>query len=234
LCLLTWLLVTAPAETVATAQVSSIGARRRAEVRKNPPPASTREEVVSKRNKVYDAFAWTAVPAIPPKTFKVHDLVTIIVRQRSKYEADAESEQRKDWDLQSELDAFIKFTQGGIGASAFRRGRPNIDYTFENRLRGQADLEREDKLTTRVTAEIIDIKPNGNLVIQGRSELHFDDEHSVITITGTCRKNDITEDNTILSTQVGDLTIHTTNEGALRSATKRGWIPYLIDLLSPI
>ncbi|MGB0716401.1 MAG: flagellar basal body L-ring protein FlgH, partial [Phycisphaerae bacterium] len=109
-----------------------------------------------------------------------------------------------------------------------------IDYRFQNQLNGRGDLEREDRLTTRVTAEVIDIKPNGNLVIQARSELRFDEEKSVITITGICRKDDITPDNTILSTQIGDLTIRSNNEGTMHRTTRRGLLTWLIDFVNPI
>lgn len=218
----------------AAAQVSSIGARRRVEVANNPPKAEPRESKVSNRNMIYDRFAWTAVPPTPPKTFRVHDLVTIIVRHDQRYQSDSQLRKEKQWDLRSELDAFIRFTQGGIGAAGFRRGRPTIDYGFANEMDGRGDLERQDRLATRVTAEVIDIKPNGNLVVQGRSELRFDDEKSVITIAGVCRKEDITPDNTILSTQIGDLTIRSNNEGSLRDTTKRGVLTWLIDLINPI
>jgi len=218
----------------AVGQVSSIGARKRADLEAHPPEAKPREAIRSRRNAVYDKYSWTAIPGTSPKAFRVHDLITIIVRQRSKYEADAQLSQEKKWNLKSELEAFIKLTQGGIGASPFRRGKPTIDYKYLNKLEGDGELDREDKLTTRLTVEIVDIKPNGNLVIQGRSRLRWDDEVSNITLTGTCRKEDVTTDNTVLSTQLADLNIDSNNNGALRRSTTRGWLPRLIDWFNPI
>jgi len=60
-----------------------------------------------------------------------------------------------------------------------------------------------------------------------------DDEISNITLTGVCRKEDVTADNTILSTQIANKNLVVTNKGALRSASTRGWIPKLIDLIKP-
>lgn len=218
----------------AEAQVSSIGARHRKAVEADPPKPEPREAVKVKRNQLYDRFSWTAVPAKPPRKFKVHDLVTIIVRHRTRYESDADLEKRKEWDIRSELEAFIKLTQGGMGASMFRRGKPTVDYGYENRLRGEGELNREDNVTTRITAEVIDIKPNGNLVIQARNELRFDEDVSTITLTGVCRKDDVTADNTVLSTQVADLAIESVTEGSVRRATKRGILPGILDFLNPI
>ena len=100
-------------------------------------------------------------------------------------------------------------------------------------MRSDGDSSREDSLTTRLTAMIIDVKPNGMLVIEGRARLTHDDEVSEVTVTGFCRKDDVTANNTILSTQLADKEVVITNEGALRRVASRGWIPTLIDLLKP-
>ena len=218
----------------AFAQTSSLGAKKREADAENPPKASPREAAKPKINPIYEKHSWTSIKPTAPRTFKVNDLVTVVVRQRSKYEADSELETKKDWDLKSELDAFIKGTAGGIGASVFRRGKPNINYRFGSELKGEGDAKREDKLTTRLTVKIIDVKPNGLLVLEGRGLLEFDDEKSEITLTGTCRKEDVTADNTVLSTQIADLEVKVNSEGALAASSSRGWIPRILDWLKPL
>ena len=216
------------------AQTSSLGARARKQNAANPRSAPSREDPKPLRNPVYERYSWISLVPKPPKKFKVHDLITIVVRQQSRFKADSELETKKEWDVRSELEAFFKPTAGGLGAAMFRRGKPTVDYRFANELKGEGDVKRLDRFTTRITAEIIDVKPNGNLVLQGRGLLTFDDERSAITITGVCRKVDVTPDNTVLSTQLGELAITVDNQGALRSASRRGWIPILLDWLRPI
>ena len=227
-------LVASAAGSIAFGQTSSIGAQKRQSDADQSPQVQSREATKPKLNPIYERYSWISVTPTPPKTFKVNDLLTIIIRQRSKYEADSNLRTKKEWDLKSELDAFFKPTEGGLGSAEFRRGKPNVAYEFENELKGRGDLRREDNLTTRITATVIDVKPNGNLVLEGRGQVAFDDEESRITIIGTCRKEDVTADNTVLSTQIGDLNISVENEGAVRGATSRGWIPKLLDLLRPI
>ena len=82
-----------------------------------------------------------------------------------------------------------------------------------------------------MTGKIIDVKPNGLLVIEARAKVEHDEEISTITLTGTCRKEDVTADNTILSTQIADKHVAVKNEGALRAVSTRGWIPKLLDLI---
>lgn len=217
----------------ASAQTSSLGERERLYRAAEPPPAPTRESAVNVRNVVYDQHSWISIAPPKPKTYRPGDLLTIIIRERREWKAGADLQTKKEWDLKSELDKFLKFTGGGVGAAAFRRGKPDVDFEWENKLRGQADSSRDDSLTTRLTAKIIDVKPNGLLVLEGRAKISHDEEISEITITGTCRKEDVTADNTILSTQMSDKDVVVSTNGALRATSSRGWVPKLLDVLKP-
>ncbi len=218
----------------AVAQTSSLGLKNRIALKQRPPVKPTRENPLRERHVVYETYSWTAKMPLPPKTYRPGDLLTIIVRQQRQYEADADIKTSKKWEITSELEAFANIVSGGLGAAAFRRGKPKIDYNFDNKVTNKGDTSREDRLVTRLAAKIIDVKPNGLLVIEGRARVKHDEENSAISVTGTCRKEDVTADNTVLSTQISDLGIIVDNKGALRSTTRRGWIPKLLDWLNPV
>jgi len=215
------------------AQTSSIGARARADATARPADVGTREAPAPRINPVYESHAWIAFGPPPPRLYKVNDLITIVVRHQRSFQIEADLKREKKWDLRSQLEEFLKFTDGGVGASAFRRGQPNIDFTWSDKLRNKGDTSREDRMTTRITARVIDVKPNGLLVVEGRGRIKHDEEVSTITITGTCRKDDVTADNSVLSTQIADLDIAVDNKGAMRDVAQRGWIPKLIDWIKP-
>jgi flagellar L-ring protein precursor FlgH len=63
--------------------------------------------------------------------------------------------------------------------------------------------------------------------------IQTDEEEQSVILSGVCRAEDITADNTVLSTQLHDLTVRKTHKGAVRDTTKRGWIPRLLDVLNP-
>ncbi len=216
------------------AQVSSLGARQRKADQQGHTPATPREAPKIAKNQVYSRHSWISAPPRPAKTLKVGDLLTVIVRERRSFEAEADLETKRRLKLSSELDAFLKLTAGGLGSAGFQRGNPNIDFQFRNELRSEGDSEREDSLTMRLTAKIIDVKPNGVLVLEGKARIQHDSEVAVLTLTGTCRKEDVTADNTILSTQLADKNISVNNHGALRDATSRGWIMRLLDIFKPV
>jgi len=218
----------------ARAQTSSLGARKRqAEAGKPAVELEVREAPPRPRNFVYERYGWTASRPAPPKTFRPGDLLTVIVREQRKWEADSDLETKSKFDVKSDLGEFIKPIGGGIGSALFRRGRPNIDYKYDQKSKNEGDSSREDKLTTRLTGKIIDVKPNGLLVVEARAKMTHDDEVSEITLIGTCRKEDVTADNTVLSTQIADKEVAVSNSGALRSASSRGWITKLLDAVKP-
>jgi flagellar L-ring protein precursor FlgH len=212
----------------ANAQSTSI-AKRKAEAEE-----VVREAPQANGNPTLEATSLIAVKEQEPRKFKVNDLITVIVRVQTEYEADGTANARRQSDLRSELDAFIKFTGGGVGAAEFRRGKPNINYRGTFNQRNDAESEREDRLTTRITGKVIDIKPNGNLVFEARASVHHDDEQHDMTLTGACRSTDVTPDNTVLSTQVANLDIDIVTKGSVRNTTRAGWLGTIYDWIRPL
>lgn len=215
-------------------QTSSLGAQRRRAQAGRVQTAPTREAPRVKRNVTYDRYSWISLPAQKPKTFEVGDLITVVVREQREFKADSDVNTEKKLDIKSDLSAFVNAITGGIGAATFRRGKPNIDYKLETKLESDADTRRKDRFITRLTAQIIDVKPNGVLVLEAKARIAHDDEISEITLTGSCRKEDVTPDNTVLSTQLADKTVTVNNQGTLRDATRQGWLLRLLELLKPM
>jgi flagellar L-ring protein precursor FlgH len=112
-------------------------------------------------------------------------------------------------------------------------GVPEVNLTNQRDFKGEASVDRTDSLTIRVTAEVVDVKPNGTLVLQAKQHIKHDEEEQDFVLSGTCRAEDVTPDNTVLSTQVFDKDLTTTHKGAVRDTTKRGWLTKLLDAANP-
>lgn len=219
----------------AVAQTSSIRLRedRATESRTESQTGNPRAPDTPPGNPLLERHSFSAVKVKPPRQFHVHDLITIIIREQRKYESESELESEKEFKIRSMLDAFLKVDDRSWGASTFPDGKPNIDYKFNSELKNEAEKDREDRLITRITASIIDIKPNGNLVLEAKARIRFDDEDSTVTLLGVARSGDVNLDNTVLSTQLADKEIIVHNTGAVRDGSRRGWIPRLLDAVRP-
>src|SRR6185503_16388826 len=103
------------------------------------------------------------------------------------------------------------FEGGIIGPVA-----PSVKISSNRNFKGEATADRSDSLTARITGEVLDVKPNGTLVVQARKTIKTDEELQQFVLTGICRAEDISADNTLLSTQMFDLQLQKNHSGAVR------------------
>jgi flagellar L-ring protein precursor FlgH len=179
------------------------------------------------------SFTYVAEPE--PKSLKKHDLVTIIIREESEVKADSKTESHKADAMDAKVDAMLKImssrpfvTGGGIGDTP-----PQIKMSGARDFTGDAKAERTDSFTTRITAEVIDVKPNNTLVLQATKKIKHDDEEQKLILTGVCRVEDISPDNSVLSTQLYDMNLDKQNTGAVRDGSKQGWFGKAFDFINP-
>ncbi len=175
------------------------------------------------------------VTAPEPKVLKKHDLITIIIREESEVTSDGTTDLKKNADLNASVQQFIKFSPknwtlqgGGQGAIP-----PAIQATATRDFKGEARLDRSDKYTTRIAAEVVDVKPNGTIMIQARKSEKHDDEEQELILSGICRGTDITPDNSVYSWQIYNLQIVNLTNGAVTDTAKRGFIPKALDTINP-
>lgn len=197
------------------------------------PPISNGQDRVAQPNPDLLRESLIAGELPQPRTFQLHDPLTVIVRQDLEATSNADLKSEKKWEIESALRKWFRLQDGNLRGKVFA-GEPGVDFTFDNKYEGKGETGRSDSLTTRITAEIIDVKPNGNLVLQARSRLKIDETVQTKTLTGLCRADDVTPQNTILSTQLADLDIVVENTGPERDAARRGWLYRGFDLLRPL
>jgi len=134
-----------------------------------------------------------AVTKPEAEKIKVNDLITIIVRESKTVTSDSKLESKKDWKLDSALTKWICFNASqGIVPATFPDGTPAMALNWNNDYKGDGTYDRKDELTTRVTARVIDVKPNGNLVLEAKDEIRIDEEGYTISLVGECRGLDVT------------------------------------------
>ena len=105
--------------------------------------------------------------------------------------------------------------------------------TGNRNFKGEATVDRADSFITRITAEVVDVKPNGTLILQARKKIKNDEEEQVFICSGICRVEDVTPDNSILSTQLFDLEVTKTSKGQVKNSTKTSVLHKLLDFLNP-
>jgi len=227
-----WLLAPAWSGSDAFGQSSSLFRRAGA----NPAPLAVRP--VSSMDPPPNPEALTSyfsVKPLPKRLFRIGDLITVIVRQKSSYKNDGKTDLQRDTNYKAQLKDWVRFKKDHLVPDTLPAGDPTVNFALGGEFKGEGEQNRTNEMITRITCQIIDVQPNGNLVLQGGSdELTTDGEKQTLTLTGTCRSEDILPDNTILSTQIYQCKIENNNTGAVRDAMKRGWMLRLWDMIKPL
>ena len=74
---------------------------------------------------------------------------------------------------------------------------PNLEIGSQSDYSGDGSVKRNEKLTLRVAATVVEVLPNGHLVIQGDQEVRVNYELRDLQITGIVRPEDISRYNEI-------------------------------------
>jgi flagellar L-ring protein precursor FlgH len=91
----------------------------------------------------------------------------------------------------------------------------------DQKLNGTGTTSRAATFTTTITARIIRVMPGGLLLIQGDKNIQINSETQAITIRGLVRTADINTNNTVASTQIGDLEVKLNGKGVVGDAVRR-------------
>jgi flagellar L-ring protein FlgH len=96
---------------------------------------------------------------------------------------------------------------------------------------GTGQVERTDKLVATMAAQVVEIMPNGDFLIEGRQAVHVNGEDRVIEVRGLIRPVDISSDNTIPSSRVANAQINYDGKGFVSRSAKPGIINKIFSFL---
>lgn len=90
-----------------------------------------------------------------------------------------------------------------------------MDFDSKPELKGKAQYNVNDSIQFKIACYVVQMLPNGNMVIQGRQEIRLVNELREITIMGIVRREDITSSNTIHSNKIAEMRISYGGRGEL-------------------
>ncbi|MFG0243253.1 MAG: flagellar basal body L-ring protein FlgH [Phycisphaerales bacterium JB054] len=169
-----------------------------------------------------------------PRQYEVHDLITLIIDESSSAESSQTLDTKKDYDIGADVSAFpdllelleLRLQPGD------RSNIASLGIDSNQKFKGEGTAKRSDRFVARITAEIIDVKPNGTLVVEARKTVQSQDgESKTIVLSGVCRQEDITDANTLNSSQLANLNIAQTTEGEVAKTAKKGLIPRVLEAI---
>ncbi len=172
------------------------------------------------------------VPAPEPIVVKVHDIITIMVDEKSSVTVDSRFNRNRTETLKAELKEFMRIDAAGNLAPAALNS-PKIDTQLQGRLQSTGQLADREGIQYRIAAIVVDIRPNGNLILEARKSIRTNHDVWEYRLTGEIRSKDVNRDNTALSENIANLDIVKHQRGKVYQSTKRPWGVVLYDWFFP-
>ncbi len=163
------------------------------------------------------------------KARRVGDVLTVVLQERTQASKSASTETTKETDVTlpnpTILGSTPEFSAPGLLPLASNRGnslQTGVDSTHE--FTGEGDSSQSNSLTGNITVTIAEVLPNGNLMVRGEKWLTLNQGEEFIQISGIVRPQDISPQNTVVSTQVADARITYSGEGVIADSQRMGWL----------
>ena len=168
-------------------------------------------------------------PPTLPRQIKLHDIVTVLVEQKSEVVSQGNIDRRKKAEGGMTLNDWVGFEGFAITPDPQTAGDPAISGISENKYRAQAQFDARDTMKFTIACEVVDIRPNGTVVLEGHRSIRNNEDVWDAAITGVVRTDDIMPNNTVRSEQIAELRISKREAGHVRDAYRRGWLMRWLD-----
>ena len=157
-----------------------------------------------------------------PRARLVNDLITIIVIES----ATALSKGTTETSRKSSAKAGVASI---LGQSPARLG-DLVTASGANTLAGEGSTSRQSTVTTRLSARVSHVLPNGYMVVDGYREVVVNSERQLISIRGVVRPSDVTRDNTVRSDRLAQMEVRINGKGVVNDAVRRPHFLYRLLL----
>lgn len=166
------------------------------------------------------------------KARRVGDIVTIKIVESSSASKNAETKTERGSGLKANWSGLFELITSGWKLHKVPIGA-NHQIDLTNQFDGKGETTRTSTMSAMMTARVIHVLPNGNLVIRGTRQVQVNNENQYISIQGIIRPEDISTTNVILSTYVAEAVIELNGYGVVSDKQSPGWLARLVDWIWP-
>jgi flagellar L-ring protein precursor FlgH len=149
------------------------------------------------------------------KAVRLHDVVAIVVTESLAASTDGQVKNSRASNASSALTSLF----GKLKASNNLQNLVGMNATSGLTAQGQSTTN--SSLVTTFGAEVVDVLPNGMLVVQATRQLTFSQQTQLIRLRGLVRPEDVSAQNQVLSTAMTDLELEVTGKGIVNDSTYR-------------
>ena len=161
----------------------------------------------------------------------VGDIVLVEIVETTSAKNKAKTDTKRDSSVKGTIGSlfsvadWMKFTAPGASEA--------LNVSLTNDYKGEGETKRDSYVTATISARVIDVTMDGNLIIQGYREVRINNETQFIVISGLVRPDDVSPSNSVKSTHIANARIELSGEGSVSDKQQPGWLARGMDLLWP-
>lgn len=153
--------------------------------------------------------------AADARAMRPHDLISVVVSENLAASTDGSVKNSRASNASSQISGLIGTLHPGNALQNL------VNQTSAAGLNAQGTSATNSSLTTTFGGEVVDVLPNGVLVIEAAREVEFSQQTQTIVLRGLVRPEDISQQNQILSTAISSLELEVRGKGIIMDYTHR-------------
>ncbi len=177
-----------------------------------PPPTPRTDGAIYQSGQQIELFA-------DLKARRVGDVLTIRLTEVTNASKSAVTKTTKTTSVNNTGPTVMGRTITAAGVPIFTTTLAGAD-SFD----GEGSSTQGNSLAGSLTVTVMEVQPNGNLVVQGDKTLKLNQGDEFVHVSGVVRVADIQADNTVTSDRVSDAHISYYGKGVINSANQMGWL----------
>jgi flagellar L-ring protein precursor FlgH len=152
------------------------------------------------------------------RSFQVGDVITVLLNESSQATRTQNGSVSRESSNTMAPAGLQKF---GTNLGGLMGGINMLGGSVSNKGTGAAD--QQASLTGSVAVAVVEVMPNGNLVLRGEKQLALTEGSEIIQVAGIIRPDDVSPSNTVQSKRLANAQIAYRGTGDLANATRAGW-----------
>lgn len=149
------------------------------------------------------------------RAMRPHDLISVVVMENLAASTDGTVKNSRASSANSQVASLLGNLHAGNALQNL------INQSSSSALNAQGTTQTNSSLSTVFGGQVVDVLPNGMLVIEAARQVEFSQQTQTIVLRGLVRPEDISQQNQVLSTAISSLELEVRGKGIISDYTRR-------------
>jgi len=167
------------------------------------------------------------------KARTIGDTVTVVITEQASASKTATTSTNRTTAVHAGIPNLLGLETNMTGIKNWMDLSNLVNADTSSKYDGSGSTTRKENLNATITARVVDVLANGNLLIEGRRNVKVNNEDQIIVLEGVVRPKDISSENVIFSAQIADARISYSGKGIISDRQRPGWLMNILDYIWP-